>query len=117
MPIVTVWTMVHRPFVMGGNVYQPLGTSLNVDRGHIIIRCGRNLAFIKNPRKLIWHVADVECGAFVQSGKTKIAALKAVEKDLLEGDQELMKRQIAAALETKRSVTIVSNDAFWKEFK
>lgn len=112
---IVVWTRMHRPFTMGGSVWQNEGTK--VRPYSVFTHKGRALAVVRNPKLSVAHIADIATGAFVQSGRTIKEAVARVKRDLDTADPEILAEQLASAAQILKNVTIVSEAEFWGQFK
>lgn len=104
-----VWTKAYRPFLMGGDVHQPVGIEVTV---YNPVSLGRgykgHLITAPNGRTF---VAEATTGAFV--GPT----FEAVKQDIKTGDPKLMKQQMKDAAAMRVKVDVITPAEFWSMLK
>ncbi len=109
MKKIKVYTLEYQPFIMGGNVWQPVATHVEASGPHSL---GPNYkGFVITAPNGKTFVAEARSGAFVGPN------LKTVRDDLRIGDPTLMKKQVDDALIQCEQARVVEPDEFWKLLK
>jgi len=106
---IKIYTLRYTPFIMGGNVWQPVGTLVEADGPHNL-GAGYNGFVITAPNGET-RIAEAESGAFVGPD------LKTVKEDIRVGEPELMKRQVADAKIQSAQAKMIDPDEFWKLYQ
>jgi hypothetical protein len=100
-----VFTMRYQPFIMGGNVWQPVCCDVEVE-GPYELGLGYKGYVVTAPNGKTF-VAEASTGAFVGPD------VKSVKNDIETGDQELMKKQVSEAAVLSKKASEVSAEEFW----
>lgn len=104
-----VWTMGYFPFVMGGKVWQPIGTNVEVSQA-IPVGRGYKVYVVTAPNGKVF-IAEATTGAFVGP------SIESVKKDIETGDPKLMKEQVKKATATRENVKVLEPTDFWTRLK
>ena len=104
-----VFTMEYVPFVMGGNVWQPMCCEVEADGPHDL-GDGYKGYVITAPNGKTF-IAEETSGAFVGPD------LKAVREDIETGDKSIMADQVADAVIQMKKAKERSQDHFWRKLK
>ncbi len=104
-----VFTLGYFPFIMGGDVWQPMKTEVDC-KGPYDVGRGYGVYVITAPngRKFI---AEMETGAFVGP------SLQKVRSDVKRGDSKLMTEQIVEAKSMLQRAMTVTAEEFWRKLK
>ena len=106
---VKVYTLEYCPFVMGGEVWQPMATEVEADGPHDI---GKGFeAYVVTAPNGKTFVAEKESGAFIGPD------LKTVSGDIKIGELKSMKKQVEDAKLQMAKAKTVTNEYFWKKLK
>ena len=104
-----IWTEAYRPFMMGGDVNQPIGTMVELDTP-IDLGKGAVVHVVASPNGTI-HIVESKTGAFVGT------SLAQVKKDIKEADEDVIKQQIKDSRKRRKEVEVMSNEDFWSYFR
>lgn len=107
---VKVYTLGYFPFVMGGNVWQPISCEVETENKKHDLGRGYKGYLITAPNGKTF-VAECDSGAFV--GPT----LEQVREDIKTGDPEVMKKQVADALIESKKAKKIDPSEFWGRLK
>lgn len=84
---IEVWKWAYMPFTLGGSVYRPVKTTVDVD-DPIDIGGGYKGYLVKTPSGKT-YIAEASCGAIVGS------SIEQVRDDIENGDPDVMRKQVA----------------------
>jgi len=104
-----VFTLGYFPFVMGGDVWQPICIDVEVDGPHDIGN-GYQGYVVTAPNGKTF-VAEATSGAFVGPD------LKTVKEDISLGEKKMMAKQVADAVEQSKKAKELTPDEFWGMLK
>jgi len=104
-----VFTIGYFPFVMGGNVWQPIYCEVEADGPHDL-GLGYEGFIVTAPNGKTF-IAEATTGAFVGPD------LKSVMDDIKTGDPKMMKKQITEAASTVKRAKELLPDEFWRMLK
>jgi hypothetical protein len=104
-----VWTIGYRPFVMGGDVYYPLGTEIKVGKKYSLGK--RYNGYLITAPNGKTFVAEATTGAFVGP------SIESVKKDIKEGEKKVMDEQMEYARSQVPKIEKVEPEEFWKKLK
>ena len=104
-----IWTLQYRPFIMGGDVHQPVKCDVEVDGPHDL--GGGYQGYIATAPDGRTFVAEATSGAIV--GPT----LDEVRRDISQADPAVMAKQVAQGLSDRATAPILAPDEFWKSFR
>jgi hypothetical protein len=102
-----VWTLAHRPFIMGGNCNGPIGIEVAVGE-QIPLGKGYFGYVVVSPKTGKTYVAEVETGAFVGN------SVAAVRDDIASAADNVMQQQMVDARELRETADKVDADYFWR---
>lgn len=100
-----VWTIAHRPWIMGGRVNGPVKVKLDVV-GDIDLGKGARVGLTMSPAGTPWYVELVSGGLM---GKE----LEVIRADVAEADPDVISKQLEDGKEQCRTADVVSSDEFW----
>lgn len=109
-----IWTTGYRPFILGGNCNAPLGIEISEEElgPPIDLPFGFQAYEFENPNSGETHIIEKTSGAFIGND------LQQVCNDIEQcGDKEMMQKQVANALEQRRSVETMEPEKFWALFR
>jgi len=109
MKQIKVFTLEYVPFVMGGNVWQPMATTVKADGPHDIGN-GYKAYVVTAPNGKTF-IAESTSGAFVGPD------LETVKTDIQLGDPDIMKKQVKNAVVQSKQAREVDQDEFWRKLK
>jgi len=104
-----VFTLGYFPFVMGGDVWQPICIDVEADGPHDIGN-GYQGYVVTAPNGKTF-VAEATSGAFVGPD------LKTVKEDISLGEKKMMAKQVADAVEQSKKAKELTPDEFWGMLK
>jgi hypothetical protein len=104
------WTYEYRPFVMGGSVWQPMVTELECI-GPFDLGKGYEGYFAVDPSTGITLVCESQSCGIVGN------FIEQVAKDIAEGDDEVMKKQVYDAILKYQGARRVAPEEFWKKLR
>ena len=105
-----IWTRGYRPFILGGDVNAPLGTTIKV--GELFeLGDGYQGYLVANPNTGTTYVVEVQTGAIVGPD------LETVRQDIKEADSKVMAAQIGKAMEDQEKVVVQDPTEFWGRMK
>jgi hypothetical protein len=110
MPALRIWVPCYRPFMMGGNVRQPIATKVEAE-GPFDLGKGFEGYLVVNPRSGKMHVACAISGGLVGS------SIKEVRDDIAAGELKMMKAQVAKAKAVGDEAENLTPDMFWSLWK
>jgi hypothetical protein len=111
-----ICTLHYVPFVMGGDTWQPMKTTVE-EFERIAIGHGYYGLLVKNPVKNLWHMVQEDCGCLIGTDKSRANLIKMVKKDVATGDKKVMKEQIKQGLYLIARATRVEPKEFFSKFK
>jgi len=106
---IKVFTLGYFPFIMGGNVWQEICIDVEAD-GPYDIGKGYKGYVVTAPNGKTF-VAEATSGALVGPD------IKTVKEDISIGEQKMMDKQVAQAVEQSKKAKTLSSDEFWKMLK
>jgi hypothetical protein len=107
---VRVWTLEYVPFVMGGNVWQPVSTDVE-HHGEYNLGKGYKGHLIYAPSGRT-YVAESRSGAFVGP------SIQDVRQDIADcEDISLMEKQVTDAIEKSKQARRIKAKEFWRLLK
>jgi hypothetical protein len=109
MKKIKIWTKDYRPFILGGNVHQPMATEAEAS-GPFALGKGYEGYVVLSPLGESF-VAESKTGALV--GPT----LNEVRADIKKAKKSVMKKQIIEAQESVKAARIVDPAEFWKRLR
>ena len=112
---IKIWTEDYSPFIMGGDVFQPIATRVIPESSFTINKI--KLHVIRNQKTGQYHIAESVTGAFVGHGKTAKDAIGQVTRDLASADPAIVRQQIAHAKERVKETRELSPEKFWERFR
>jgi hypothetical protein len=105
-----VWTQAYRPFMLGGDVHrpvccelEPLGPTLDLGKNYF------GVSVIAPTGKVF--IVEVITGAIIGS------SLAEVRKDVEDGDEAIMRKQIVWATQMANKAEMVEPERFWTYVK
>ncbi len=101
-----IWTQAYRPFMMGGNVNAPITAEVEVSDNEMYVGKGYSIRTAISPKGKLF-VVDVITGRIVGND------IEQVGKDISEGDENVMEKQIKDILEYKKTCDSISEEEFW----
>lgn len=104
-----IWTLRYTPFVMGGEVWQPVCTEVTAS-GPFDIGDGYEAYLVIAPNGRTF-VAESTSGALVGPD------IKTVWEDIKLGDKKIMKKQVEDAIKNRDKAEELEPDEFWKLLK
>lgn len=104
-----IYTLSYQPFVMGGDVWQPIAATVEVD-GPYEIGGGYKAYVAEAPNGKIF-VAEEQSGALIGP------SLEEVREDVRTGDIDIMKQQVADAIVQSKNAEIIEEEEFWRRLK
>jgi hypothetical protein len=107
---VIIWTRGYQPFIMGGNVNAPLGTTIEVGELYDLGQ-GYQGYLVANPKTGTAYVVEAQTGAIIGPD------LETVRQDVKEGDPKVMAEQVGKAMEDQEKVMVKMPDDFWGRMK
>ena len=105
-----IWTEAYSPFIMGGDVNQPIATEVEVGEA-IDIGHGYKAYVVVSPSG-VTHVAEAITGAFIEG-----SSIEAVKESVSGGDPKLMKQQIEYARTQSAKARTLNPEDFWSKFE
>lgn len=110
-----VWTVEYVPFAMGGDVWQPIKTDVDIKQR---ITIGEyEFVVIKHPVHEQYHIAEAVTGALVQVGKTEAEAIENIARDCKAIDTEILRTQLDEARQAVSRARSVEPNEFWRKLK
>lgn len=106
-----IWTEAYSPFVMGGDPNAPIGTEIEIRGKPYNVGKGIEVYIVNNPVTKGTHIVEATTGALVGS------SIVDVEKDVDEGNEETIRKQLEAAKERAKDARVITQDRFWRYFK
>lgn len=108
--MITIWTYLYRPFVMGGNVYQAIGCQVEPTSGPHPVGYGYNVYEVVSPIGKTYVVEESSGGIVGDS-------LKAVADDMATATERDIHRSVAQARERAKTVQMIDVETFWGKFR
>lgn len=105
-----IWTQAYRPFIMGGNVNAPVMAEVEVSDNEMYVGKGYSVRFARSPKGKLF-VIDIITGGIIGND------IEQVGKDIFEGDEDVMRKQIEDMLEYKKTCDAISEEEFWNLLK
>jgi hypothetical protein len=103
-----IWTEAYRPFIMGGDVYRPVATEVEIGHLHIV-EAAPDIRIVELTSPYgTQHIAEVTSGALVGN------SMNSVLQDIAVAEPAMMARQIADAKVRGRRADNVEPDVFWR---
>jgi hypothetical protein len=106
---IKVYTIGYFPFIMGGNVHQPISCEVEA-KGPFELGDGYKGYLVQHPNGDT-YVAEESSGGFVGPN------LKLVRKDIKEGDKSIMAKQVVDAVLDSLTARIMPANEFWEMLK
>lgn len=99
-----IWTEAYRPWIMGGDVHQPVGTEVG-ECEYVTVE-GIALLIVTAPDGRT-AICDEASGAIVGSNLNEVAS------HIEDGDPGVMQKQLADARKRRECVDVLEEDTFW----
>lgn len=106
---IKVFTLEYQPFVMGGDVWQPVATTVEADGPHDL-GAGQNGFVVTTPNRKTF-IAEAKSGGLIGPD------LKTVKEDVRIADPEVMEQQVKNGITQCGNARVVKPDEFWKLLK
>lgn len=105
-----IWTYGYRPFTMGGNVHPPVCCEVEPVSGVIELGKGYQGVVVLSPSTKT-YIVEVITGGIVGD------SVSDVMKDIAEGDEVVMAKQIQDNLKVAERAIPVTSTEFWRFLK
>lgn len=112
-----IFTTAYQPFIMGGDVHQPIGTVIGSYERKDIGK-GYTGMLVRNSERGLWHVALRGCGAIIGTSPEKEEVLRQVREDVEAGEREVMEDQMEKGRKVREECRILNDQReFFRKFR